>query len=220
MRDRGHHIFCQSFLLMGRLLPFLLCSSVSLSHGVQSFRNSLLHWWVPCGVISPARKTAAVWAALCCQDPAPAQASMGSQPPLGLHLLCRGLLQGLQGISAPHGPAGAQLPLHGLHQGNLSSSACSSSCPSAPDPAVCRAVSLTYSQSPLQLQFLLHWFLPPFHKGTATTEVLSVSLLGSALASGCHWLHRENFQQLLAKATSAAPLVPKVCHINPVQSLN
>ncbi|KAK4823599.1 hypothetical protein QYF61_003799 [Mycteria americana] len=86
---------------------------------------------------------------------------MGSQPPLGIHLLRHGVLHGLQvdicstmdlhglqvGICSTmdlHGLQGDSLPHHGLYhglQGNLCSSAWSTSCPSFfTDLGVCRQV--------------------------------------------------------------------------------
>ncbi|KAK4826200.1 hypothetical protein QYF61_006144 [Mycteria americana] len=114
---------------------------------------------------------------------------MGSQPPLGIHLLWHGVLHGLQvDISSTinlHGLQGDSLPHHGLHhglQGNLCSGAWSTSSPSFfTGLGVCRVVSLTYSHSSLQLQ--LHRFFPPLLQ-YVIPEALPPSLMGSALASG------------------------------------
>lgn len=54
--------------------------------------------------------------------------------------------------------------------------------------------------------------LIPFLKGTATTGVLSLSLLGSAWAVEA--------QGRFAGASPAAPLLPQLCHTNPVQTLS
>ena len=95
---------------------------------------------------------------------------MGSWSPLGIHLLWRGVLDGLQveicsTVDLP-GLQRDRLPHHGLPhglQGNLCSSAWSMSSPSSfTDLGVCRAVSLTYSHSSLRLQFLCpsNFFFP------------------------------------------------------------
>ena len=78
---------------------------------------------------------------------------VGSQPTLGIPLLQPGLLQGCRWISAPPCPpwaAGAQLPPHGLLQGlqgNLSSRAWSSSCPSFCTALVSAGLLLSYPHS-------------------------------------------------------------------------
>ncbi|KAK4818263.1 hypothetical protein QYF61_009968 [Mycteria americana] len=112
----------------------------------------------------------------------------GSQPPSGIHLLQHGVLHGLQvdicSTVDLHGLQGDSLPHHGLHhrlQGNLCSSAWSTSCPSFFTAlGVCRVVSLTYSHSSLWLQLRSKFF--PLLK-YVIPEVLSISLMGSALAS-------------------------------------
>jgi len=76
--------------------------------------------------------------------------STASQPPLGIHLLRRGVLCGLQmeicSTMDVHGLQGDSLPHHGLlHrlQGNLCSGAWNTSSPSFTDFGVCRVVSVT-----------------------------------------------------------------------------
>ena len=84
---------------------FTNCSSVGPFPGLQSFRHRLLQRGSPVG--------SQVLPENLLQRGLP----MGSQPPLGIPLLRRGVLPGLQGDSLPH----HGLP-HGL-QGNLCSSA-------------------------------------------------------------------------------------------------
>ncbi|KAK4830649.1 hypothetical protein QYF61_012492 [Mycteria americana] len=99
---------------------FMDCSGMRPFHGVQSFRNRLLQHGSPAGSqVLPAKL-------LQCGLP------MGSQPPLGIHLLQRGVLHGLQvhicSTVNLHGLQGDSLPHRGLlHklQGNLCSGTCS-----------------------------------------------------------------------------------------------
>ncbi|XP_049649848.1 uncharacterized protein LOC126035355 [Accipiter gentilis] len=147
----------------------------------------------------------------------------GSQPPLGTHLLRRGVLHGLQvdicsTVDLP-GLQGDSLPHHGLHhrlQGNLRSSAWSISSPSFfTDLGVRRLVSLTCSHSSLRQLFLP---VPTFFflLKSVITEALPLSLIGSALAGGgsvsepagmgsLSLEHRGSFQQLLTEATPVTP---------------
>jgi len=74
--------------------------------------------------------------------------STWSQPPPGIPLLRRGVLPGLQvglcSLVGLHGLQGHSLSHHGLLQGNLCSSAWSTSCPSfCTDRGVCRVGALT-----------------------------------------------------------------------------
>ena len=151
------------------------CSSVGPFHRVQSFRNRLLQCGSPtgsqvlpanllqCGLLSLHRATGPARSLL--QHWLP----MGSQPPLGIHLLWRGVLHRLQvdicSTVNLHGLQGDSLPHHGLPhglQGNLCSGAWSTSSPSFfPDLGVCRVVPLTYSHSSL-LTAVAQCFSPPF----------------------------------------------------------
>jgi len=131
--------------------------------------------WVPHGVTSPASRPAPAWAlhgvtASFTHSPAPA---WGPFHGLLMDLCSTVDLHGLQGDSLPHHGL-----LHGL-QGNLCSSTWSTSSSSFfTDLGVCRIVSLTSSQSSLPCcSFfpLLKYII---------LEVLPLSLMGSALASG------------------------------------
>jgi len=124
---------------------------------------------------------------------------MGSQPPLGIHVLWCGFfhtlqvdicstvdLSGLQMDSLPHHGL-----LHGL-QGNLCSGTWSTSSPSFfTDICVCGVVSLTPSWSSLLLQLPLRrvlflffiYFYFFFILNHVIAEALPPSLMGSALDS-------------------------------------
>jgi len=123
-----------------------------------------------------------VLARACCSAGLPT----GSQPPLGIHLLWRGVFHGLQveicSTVDLHGLQGHSLTHHGLHhglQGKLCSGAWTTSSPALfPDLGVCRVVSLTLSHSSLPLQVFV-----PLRK-SVIPEALPPSLMGLALARG------------------------------------
>jgi len=101
---------------------------------------------------------------------------MGSQPPLGIHLLRCGVLHGLQVDSLPHYGL-----LHGL-QGSLCSSAWNASSPYFfTDLGVCRVVSLTYSLSYCSYCCTGLGFFPLLK--CVIPETLPPSLTGLVLAS-------------------------------------
>lgn len=121
------------------------CSSVGPSHEEIS-----LEWaapvWVSCKVTCPANKASPGWALVCSYEVTGSTRillqhvlPMGSQLPLGIHLLLHGVLQDSVPQPSPHllscGPpwaAGAQVFHHGLHYGlwgNFSSGTSSTSFP-------------------------------------------------------------------------------------------
>jgi len=111
---------------------------------------------------------------------------MVSQPPSAIHLLRCGVLHGLQvdicSTVVLNGLQGDSQPHHGLlHglRGNLCSSARSTSSPSSALTLVSAVVSLTYSHSHSAIAVILGFF-PSLY---VITEVLPLSLMGSALAS-------------------------------------
>jgi len=168
---------------------------------------------------------------------------MGSQPPLGIHLLWRGAHHGLQVDICPtmglHGLQWDSLPYHDLlHrlQGKLCSSSWSTSCPRSwstsrppffPDLGVCRVASLTYILTPLCCcEMLLQGFFPLLNN--VIPEALTPLLVGLALASGGSFLepagifcigHNRSFWQLFVEATTVAPVLPKPCHTSPLRKV-
>jgi len=157
---------------------------------------------------------------------------MGSQPPSGIHLLQHGVpSMGYSWISAPPwtsmGCRGTTCLTTVFSTGCRGTSALVPGAPPPPsfftDLGVCRVVSLTSSHSSIpaavvQQPFPLLKYVMP--------EALPPSLMGSALASGGSILepagigsikHRRIFLQLLREATLVALLLPKPCHVNPVQ---
>jgi len=155
--------------------------------------------------------------------------SMESQPPSGILLLKRKVFHGLQveicSTMDLHGLQGQNLPHHGLLHGLRGNPA-----PGAlpPPPSSLTLVSAVLVL-PRILTRLLSCKMPlcsfsPLLK-YVITEVLPLSLMGSALASGGSVLepagigfirHGGSFWQLLTEATPIAPPLPKPCHANPV----
>jgi len=89
---------------------------------------------------------------------------------------------------------------------------------------VCRAVSLTFSPSSLTAAAQC---FSPFLKNIIV-EVQLMSLTGSVLASGGSILeltgagsvwHEASFWSLLTDATPTVPLLPKPCHVKPMEQL-
>ncbi|KAK4830276.1 hypothetical protein QYF61_009369 [Mycteria americana] len=134
-------------LTLPTLQFFINCPSMGPFHGVQSFRNRLLQPWVPHRVTSPASKPAPVWAPLSTSPQVLPGACSSVGLPWGtaslrhIHLFQHRVLHGLQvDICSIINLQGLQVdslshhgPHHGLHhglQGNLCSSAWSTSSPS------------------------------------------------------------------------------------------
>jgi len=175
-----------SNLSLSHELKFITnCCSVSLSHGVQSFRNRMLQRGSPTGSQVLPENLLHYGLLSLHGSTGPARSLlqrgllMGSQLPSGNHLLRRVVLLGLLVDTSStvdlHGLQGHSLPHHGLHhrlQWNLCSGAWSTSCPSFNDLGVCRVVSLTSSYSSLLLQMLLRrGFFPSYkcyHRGTTS----------------------------------------------------
>ncbi|KAK4826053.1 hypothetical protein QYF61_004168 [Mycteria americana] len=110
---------------------------------------------------------------------------MGSQPPLGIHLLWCGVLHGLQveicSTVNLHGLQGDSLPHHGLHhglQGNFCSGAWSTS---SPPSSLCLQSCFSHIFSFLPLAVVTQ--LPPPLLKYVILEVLPPSLMCSALAN-------------------------------------
>ena len=139
---------------------FMNCFSMGPFHRVQSFTNRLPQRGSPTGS-QVLQQTCSSMDSSLHGSTGPIRSllqrgvPMGSQPTLGIHLLCHGVLHGLQleicSTMGLHGLQGHSLPHHGLHHGlqeNLCSSAWSSSSPSFfTELGVCRVVSLTCSHS-------------------------------------------------------------------------
>jgi len=220
-----------------RLLLFMNCPSVGLSHRVQSFRNRLLQRGSPTGsqalpanLLQPGLLSPRVYRSW--QKPAPAWVPHGvtvsfRHPPAPAWGPFHGLQVDICSIVDLHGLQGDSLPHHGLQhelQGKTLCSGISSSCSrSFPYLGVCRVVSFTPSHSPLLTGVLTAVLFLPLLK-YVITEAPPPSLIGLALASGGSVLepagtgfirHGGSFSQLLTEATPIAPRLPKPCHANP-----
>jgi len=229
----SHVVSAAPSSLMAGLLTLCPCSTVG-SHPWEAVLHELLQHgsfsrgavlqeqaapaWIPCGITSPASKPAPAWASL---STGPARRllqrglPMGSQTPLGIHLLQCGVLHGLQvdicSTVDLHGLQGDSLPHHGLlHrlQGNLCSGTWSTSSTSF-FTGVCRVVSLSYSHSSLCLLLCSRLYFPLLN--CVIPEPLPPLLMGLALASGGSVLepactgcirHGGSFKQLLTEAAS------------------
>ena len=143
----------------------------------------------------------------------------GSQRPWGIPLLRCGVLHGLQvdicSTVNLHGLQGDSLPHHGLPhglQGNLCSGAWSTSSPSFfTDLGVCRVVSLTYSHSSLQLQFVVQFFSPSlicYPRGATTiADGLGLDQQRVHLGASWHWLYQTQ-GKLLGASHRSHPCSP------------
>lgn len=173
-----------------RLQFFINCSSMAPFHGLQSFRNRLLHRGSSTGLqVLPVRLLhrglLSPWVHRSCQGAcscvgfpwghsllwAPSCCDMGSSRE------CRWA----HGVSAHGVPApwaaGTQLPLHALHhrlQGTLPCSTCS--------PSFC--IDLACSHSSLQLQLPLSSFCPPLQSLIPVVLVWLLAPLETGKAAG------------------------------------
>ena len=159
----------------------------------------------------------------------------GSQTPLGIHLLRRGFLHGLQVkiFSTMH----LQTSM-GCRAKACLTIVCSTGCRGISAPArgtlppalfftdfsVCRVVSLTYSHFSLPAAVLQDFFPLLYY---VIPEALPPSLMGLTLASSGSVLetagigsigHGESFWQLLTKNNPVPTPLPKPCHPNPIHT--
>ena len=180
---------CSSSQTAAAFFPCVL--STCPFHGVQSFRNQLLQLELPtrsqtlpanllqCGLLSPQVPRS-------CQQPAPAPPTLGTSTcssmgsSTGCHWICA-LPWTSMGCRATACLTMAFTSVLTRLQGRLCSGTWTTFSPSFfNDPGVCKVVSLTYSHfsilASVELQFfsLLRCII---------TEVLSVSLIGSAFTS-------------------------------------
>jgi len=214
---------------------FMNCPSMGPFHRVQSFRNRLLQHGVPHGVTSH-QTCSSVGSSLHGSSRILLEHRLptGSQPPSGIHLLQPGVPStGYRWRSAPpwtsmgcRGTACPTMVFIVSCKGKVSAPV--SRAP-PPPPSSLTLVSaelfLSYRLTPLSRLVYRCSFFPLLKY--VIPEALPLSLIGLALASsgsvfelaGAGFIrHEGSFLQLLTEATPIAPLLPKPCHTNPIQS--